>query len=92
MDVYAPSVIPGYAGRRNCWSLSYRDVPLVEQGDYCTRKEAASVVIAMISHTPAATQPRWHDNIWDMLQSWGCCWIWEILRMVGKDDWITEAI
>jgi hypothetical protein len=92
MDVYAPSFIPGYAGRRNCWSRSYRDVPLVEQGDYCTTNEVAPAVIAIILHTPAAKQARWHDNIWDVLQSWGCCWIWENLRMVGNNDWIKEAI
>ncbi len=92
MDVYAPSLIPGYAGRRNCWLRSYRDVPLVEQGDYCMTKEVALTVIAVIPHTPAAKQTRCHNNIWDVLQSWGCCWIWENLRMVGDNDWIKEAI
>ncbi len=71
---------------------SYLDLPLVEQGDYCTTKEVAPAVIAIILHTPEATQAHWHNNIWGMLQSWGCCWIWESLRIVGKDDWIKEAI
>jgi hypothetical protein len=92
MDVYAPSVIPGYVGRRNCWSLSHWDVPLVEQGDYCMTKEEAPAVIAIMSHTPAAKQARWHNNIWNVLQNWGCCWIWENLRLVSKDYWIKEAI
>jgi hypothetical protein len=92
MDVYAPSVIPGLVDRRNCWSLSYQAVPLVEQGDYCMTQEVALAVIAIILRTPAATQARRHNNIWDVLQSWGYCWIWENLRMVGKDDWIKEAI
>jgi hypothetical protein len=92
MDVYAPSFIPGYAGRRNCWLRSFQDVPLVERGDYCTKMEVAPAVMAIILHTPAAKQARWHDNIWDVLQSWGCYWIWENLRMVGSNDWIKEAI
>ncbi len=55
-------------------------------------KEVAPAVKAIILHTPAAKQARWHNNIWDVLQSWGCRWIWENLRMVGKDDWIKKAI
>jgi hypothetical protein len=51
MDVYAPSVIPGYAGRWNCWLRSCWDV----QGDYCMTKGVAPAVIAIILHTPVAT-------------------------------------
>jgi hypothetical protein len=58
MYVYVPSFIPGYAGRRNCWLRSYQDVRLVEQGDYCTTKEVAPAVVAIILHTPAAKQAR----------------------------------
>jgi hypothetical protein len=92
MDVYVPSLIPGYAGWRKCWSQSYRDVPLVKQGDYCTTKEVAPTVIAIILHTPAAKWACLYNTIWDVLQSWGCCWILENLRMVGNNDWIKEAI
>jgi hypothetical protein len=90
--VYVPSLIYGYASQRNCWLQSYQDVPLVEQGDYCMIKEVAPTVIAIILHTPAEKQVHFHDIIWDVLQSWGCCWIWENLRMVGDNDWIKEAI
>ncbi len=49
-------------------------------------------MIAIILHTPGATQAQRHDDIWDVLQSWGCRWIWENLMMVCKDDWFKEAI
>jgi hypothetical protein len=53
---------------------------------HCMTEEVAPTVIAIILHTLATTQAWRQDNIWDVLQSWGCCWIWEDLRMVGKDD------
>jgi hypothetical protein len=50
------------------------------------------VVMEIISHTPVAKQKCPHDNIWDVLQSWGCFWICENLKMVGNNAWIKEAI
>jgi hypothetical protein len=63
MDIYVPSHIPEYSGRRNCWLQSYWDVPLVEQGDYCMTKQVAPAVMAIILHTPVAKQSRLHDTI-----------------------------
>ncbi len=40
----------------------------------------------------SSKQACFHDTNWDVLQSWGCCWIWENLRIVGDNDWIKEAI
>ncbi len=83
MDIQAPSLIPRYSDRRNCWSQSHWDVPLVEQGDYCTTNEVAPTMMAIILHTPAAKQAHPHNNIWDVLQILG------MLLDLGepKDSW-----
>lgn len=92
MDVYAPSLVPGYANRRNCWSRSQWDVPAVATGNLCTTREIALAVHAVVSHTPAPMAQPAPSTFWDVLTSWGCCWMWEHLQMVGDDDWIEKAI
>jgi hypothetical protein len=38
MDMYTPSLVPGYTRYPNCWMRSRIDVPLEEKGEYCTVK------------------------------------------------------
>jgi hypothetical protein len=36
MDIYTPSLVPGYTRCPNSWMQSQIDVPLEEKGEYCT--------------------------------------------------------
>ena len=92
MDVYAPSQVPGFANRRNCWSRTRWDIPAEIKGNLCTTKEVALAVQAIVSHTPPAMELQAPLTLWDALQDWGCCWMWESLQMIGEDNWIKEAI
>ena len=38
---------------------------------------------------PQITQP---ETFMDVLQEWGCTWMWEGMRLTGDDNWLEEAI
>ncbi len=89
MDVYTPSLVPGYPICPNCWTQSQIDVPLEEKGDYCIVEQVGLGVYAVVSHTPrqATTEP---TVFWDVVESWGSTWMWENLRITGDISWIAE--
>ena len=31
-------------------------------------------------------------EIKEVLKEWGCTWMWKSLRLVGSDEWNTDAI
>ncbi len=92
MDIYIPSLVPGYTRYPNCWTRSPIDVPLEEKGGYCTVKQANLGVYTVVLHTPrpwAMTEP---TAIWNVVEGWGSTWMWDNLRITGDISWIAESI
>lgn len=93
MDVYTASGVPGFEGRRNCWSRSQWDVPINIRGNLCTVREVSLAVMSVVSHTtPPPAELVECSTFWEVLNGWGCTWMWEKLQMVGEDNWIQESI
>ena len=92
MGVYKPSQLPRHRNIRNRWTRLHCDQPAELQGDICTVREVAPAVLAIASTTedpPAKSAP---ECFLEVLEEWGCHWMWESIRMVGSDGWLEEAI
>ena len=92
MDVYSPSLVPGFAHRPNCWTRARIGVRREECATLCTVKETGLAVMSICSFTDAAPAKRPPTNFWDVIQDWGYAWLWEDLRVVGPSDWLASAI
>jgi hypothetical protein len=92
MDIYQPSLLPQYKHCPNCWSVSRRVVDFHNRGDYCSAKYIGprdiSVTLSM-QHWPPCHHP---TSFWELMKKWGHSWMWEQMRIVGDDDWISAAI
>lgn len=56
-------------------------------------REVSLAVKAIVSHTaPPPDISQKHNSLWEVLTDWGCCWIWDNLKMVGNDHWVCDAI
>ena len=92
MDVYKPSQLPRYRNVRNRWTRLLCDQPAEKLGDICTVREVAPAVMAIASATgdpPAKSTP---ECFLELLEEWGCTWMWESIRMEGTDGWLEESI
>ena len=67
-------------------------MPTTNSGQYCTIREVAPAVIAILSFTDPPPSPLIHDSFLDVQIEWGCTWMWDSMVIVGKDDWIEKAI
>jgi hypothetical protein len=92
MDIYTPSLVPGYTRCPKCWTRSQISVPLEEKGEYCTVKQVSLGVYTVVLHTPRPQAMMEPTAFWDVIKSWGNTWIWDNLRITGDTLWIVEAI
>ena len=92
MDVYKTSQVGLYATTPNRWTRVQIAIPAENVGQYCTIREVAPTVIAVLSHTNPPPLPLKHDSFLDVLIELGCTWMWDSMVLVGKYDWIEKAI
>ena len=92
MDIYVPSLVPRYRRTPNRWTRSKVNRPAELRGDVCTVREVGLAVLTIVSHAPPAAAKDIPDHFLDVLQEWGCAWMWKNLQFIGGDDWIAEAI
>ena len=92
MDVYKPTNVPRHRGARNRWTRLHTAQEQEVCGDICTVREVALAVVAVDS-TAAVEGPR-HvpETLLEVLEEWGCKWIWDSLSLTGDEDWLVEAI
>ena len=92
MDVYTPSLVPGYTRRPNCWTRARIDVPYEDCPTLCTMKEAGLAVWSICSYMASAPVKCAPQSFWEVMVNWGYDWLWENLRVVGPSDWLATAI
>jgi hypothetical protein len=71
MDIYTPSLVPGYTRHPNCWMLSQIGVPLEGKGEFCTVKQVSLGVYTNVLHTPRSHVMMEPTAFWDVVESWG---------------------
>ena len=67
MDVYKPSQVGRYATTPNRCTQVQIAMPTAKVGKYCTIREVAPDVIAVLSHTDLPPSPLKHDSFLDVL-------------------------
>ena len=92
MDIYEPSRVRGYTHTPNRWTRVQIDMPAISIGQYCTIREVAPAVVAVLSQTDPPPPPLRHDSFLEVLVKWGCTWMWDSMVLIGDDDWIEKAI
>jgi hypothetical protein len=92
MDNYAPSLVPRYANRPNCWMRSRIGVACDEIGNMCMVKSVALAVYSIISVAANPPTPEPTSNFWSVIEEWGKTWMWENLTIQGEVSWLAEAI
>ena len=61
-------------------------------GDYCTTRADAQGRRVILSRTPVPPAPPRPSSIFDVLEGWGCTWVWDSLTIVGDEDWLFQSI
>ena len=92
MDMYKPSQVGHYATTPNRWTRVRIYMPTKNVGQYCTIREVAPAVIAVLSHTDPPPSPLRHESFLDVLVEVGCTWMWDTMVLIGKDNWIEKSI
>ena len=92
MDVYTPSLVPGFVSRPNCWTRSRIGITREECTTLCTTKEVGLAVRSICSFAPAAPTSEPPQSFLDVISGWGYDWLWDNLRLVGPTDWLAKAI
>jgi hypothetical protein len=92
MEVYTPSLVPGYANRPNCWTRSRIGVACEEIGAVCSVKSAALAVYSIIFAAAGPPTPDPPLNFWSLIEESGKTWMWEKLTIIGEVLWLAEAI
>jgi hypothetical protein len=93
MNVYSPSLVRGFAHQPNCWTRLRIDNVLAEEcNTLCTVKEVALAVWSICSFSQAALTLTSPTSFWQVMQEWGCGWLWDNLQLVGPTDWLAGVI
>jgi hypothetical protein len=92
MDVYTPSLVPGFETRPNCWMRSWTEVRVEDCRTVCTVKEINLAVWSICLYAMAAPTPPTPTDLWEVMQEWGCDWLWKDLQLVGPMEWLADAI
>ena len=45
----------------------------------------------IISSSPATAPQDPPQCLLDLLREWDCLWMWKLLRLIGKDNWLEES-
>ena len=67
MDVYKPSQVGRYATTPNIWTRVRTSMPTAKVGQYCTIREVAPAVIAVLLHMDPPPSPLKPDSFLDVL-------------------------
>ena len=61
-------------------------------GRICTVREVEPAVVAVVSNAAMIQDVGMPECTKEVLQEWGCTWMWRLLRMQGNEGWLREAI
>ena len=92
VDVYEPSEFPGARTRANRYSRTRHDQDVPPRGGPCTVEEAGLGIYKIISYTNMPPQVSHPETFVEVLEEWGCMWMWDDMRLSGDDGWLKEAI
>ena len=67
MDLYKPSQVERYATTPNRWTRVQIAMPTAKLGQYCTIREVAPAMIAVLSHTDPPSSTLKHDSVLEVL-------------------------
>jgi hypothetical protein len=92
IDVYTPSLVPGFETHPNCWTGSWTEVRVENCRTVCMVKKINLAVWLVCSYAMSAPTLRTPTNFWEVMQEWGCDWLWKDLQLVGPTEWLPDAI
>ena len=92
MDIYSPSQVPRHRNVRNRWTRARCGQPAENRGKICSVREVAPAVVAIASTTEDPPPKSTPECFLEVVEEWGCHWMWDSIRMVGADGWIEESI
>jgi hypothetical protein len=50
------------------------------------------MAVSILAVAAAPDEVELPETLFDVLQEWGCTWIWKSLRLVGDEGWIMDSI
>lgn len=65
---------------------------LAPEGDVCTIREKGSGVVEIESSTTVWPPRPMPECFLEVLEEWGCRWMWGSLRLYGEDNWLEDSI
>ena len=74
------------------WKLMDETKSHVEGGMICSMWAAMRDTKVIVSTAEAPKTTATPATILEVLEEWGCLWMWDSLRLVGNDHWLEEAI
>ena len=74
------------------WVLTEEVGTPTEEGLVCSVREATRGSKVIVSTADAPRPTAMPETMLEVLEDWGCLWIWSSLRLVGDDHWLEEAI
>ena len=92
MDVYKPTNVLRHRGTRNRLTRFRIAQEPDLCGDICAVRDVAQAVVAVDSTATAAEPQQAPGTLLEVLEEWGCRWIWDSLSLTGDDNWLLEAI
>ena len=92
MDVYTMSQLDQFVNRHNRWTRMSLDVPAEDVGYICSVKKVTEDTMAVLSKSEPPPTPTPPDTFFDVLNEWGCEWMWGSLRLQGDEGWLAESI
>ena len=61
-------------------------------GQVCTVREVKPTVVAVVSNVAMMQDVGMPECIEEVLQEWGCTWMWRLSRMQGNEGWLKKSI
>ena len=74
------------------WEMSNGVQPRENCGKLCTVETVAQGKKVIASQVSGAKEQTMPTTILEVLEEWGCAWMWKSLRLVGDDNWLEESI
>ena len=85
VDVYKPLEFQGARTRANRYSRTRHDQDVPLWGGPCTVEEAGLGIYKIISYTNMPPQVSHPETFVEVLEEWGCTWMWDDMRLSGDD-------
>ena len=74
------------------WEMTNEGQPQENCGKLCTVETVAQGKKVIVSQVSGAKEQTMPTTILEVLEEWGCTWMWKSLRLVGDDNWLEESI